>query len=240
MNKHSVSIFRTLALVGVMASLTACEPEDFTSGSHPTAVDLGLNIKWASCNVGANMPYEYGSLYSWGELDPTGEIILNITYEHLNISASELLNDYATSFFMDNSIYKHIGTDIKWSQYDVAHVEWGENWRMPTQDEVNELLTKCSWEKHVVNDVHGMKVTGPNGNSIFLPWKKRHGASGFYSYWSSTLSEDEHSAYAYEASGTHNSPDSEAFPLCRIMAALVRPVMNSFIVTEPVNSTNHR
>lgn len=80
---------------------------------------------------------------------------------------------------------------------DVAHVKWGNNWHMPTATEQLELINKCTWEKFILNDVYGHKVTGPNGNSIFLQgaynrccgnYYDEYYVSNSYCYWSSSLS----------------------------------------------------
>ena len=95
--------------------------------------------------------------------------------------------------YNDSNEYQNIGPNISGISYDVAHVKWGGSWRMPTLDEIQELCNKCSWEWTSVNGVRGHKVTGPNGNSIFLPAAGYRvddnvylrGSDGFY--WSSTL-----------------------------------------------------
>lgn len=132
-------------------------------------VDLGLSVKWATCNVGANAPEDYGNYYAWGETSTK------------------------SSYTVDNcETYEKDISDIKGTSRDVAHVKWGGTWRMPTEDECRELKDKCSWIYTTKGGINGYKVIGPNGNSIFLP------ATGFrgeqYSgdigkngnYWSST------------------------------------------------------
>ena len=140
-------------------------------------VDLGLpsGIKWATCNVGANAPEEYGDYFAWGEIIPK------------------------ESYTEDNCLtYGKSMTDISGnSQYDAATANWGGAWRMPTKAEQQELLNNCTWEWTTLNDVHGYKVTGPNGNSIFLPAAGfRSGTSSFDvgsggRYWSSTPTVDD-------------------------------------------------
>ena len=118
-----------------------------TPVSGVEAVDLGLSVKWASCNVGANSPEEYGDYFAWGEIAPKD------------------------SYTVDNSLTsgKIIGDISGNPQYDAATANWGGSWRLPTFDEIRELNLKCSWEWVTQNGVDGMRVTGPNGNSIFLP-----------------------------------------------------------------------
>lgn len=134
-------------------------------------VDLGLSVKWATCNVGAKKPSEFGGFYAWGETE---------TKERY---------DRDNSVMYDNDDID----DIQGTEYDVAYVKWGKNWRMPTEDEFEELLDECEWKWITVNKITGFKVTGPNGNSIFLPaagdydWGDKHnytGKSG--SYWTGT------------------------------------------------------
>ncbi len=141
------------------------------------AIDLGLSVKWASYNIGASKPEEYGDYYAWGE--------------------TEVKSDYSESTYQyyKNGSYIHIGDNICGTQYDVAHVKWGGKWRMPSKAELDELREKCSTEWTSLNGVNGYKVIGPNGNSIFLPATGfRHGVNfgdgteGIYGYyWLGTL-----------------------------------------------------
>lgn len=109
-------------------------------------VDLGLSVMWASWNVGAMAPEEVGNYYAWGETT-TKESYYNTDY------------NYA----------KQIPDDISSTEFDAAYVTWGENWRMPTSGEAQELAYYCDWSRAVVNGMQCYKVTGPNGNSIILP-----------------------------------------------------------------------
>ncbi len=138
-------------------------------------VDLGLpsGLKWATCNVGASSPEEYGDYYAWGEIETKSE------YRIGNCKTSE-------------KSMKDISGN---STYDVARAKWGGSWRLPTKKELEELESKCKWEWTTINGKKGYKVTGPNGNSIFLPAAGyRDGSSldvagkGGY-YWSSTPDE---------------------------------------------------
>jgi hypothetical protein len=147
---------------------------DFTNDPY-VSVDLGLSVMWAVCNVGASTPEEYGGLYSWGE--------------------TQEKKDYSEPYYTyyQNEQYQYIGVNICGTQYDVARQSWGEPWRMPTRQEVSELTSKCQWTADTVGDVKGYRVTGPNGNSIFLPSagyqdgkeRKEAGTGGFY--WTGTL-----------------------------------------------------
>ena len=113
-------------------------------------VDLGLSVKWATCNVGAKSPEEYGDYYAWGEV---------------NTKDSYTQSNSAT-------LRKDMGDIAGKARYDVARANLGEPWRMPTQAEFEELMDEdnCTWNWTVQGDVKGYKVTSKkNGNSIFLP-----------------------------------------------------------------------
>ncbi|MBR5824233.1 MAG: DUF1566 domain-containing protein [Paludibacteraceae bacterium] len=155
---------------------------------EPKAVDLGLSVKWATCNVGANSPEEYGDYFAWGEVEP------KTTYDWITYKYGD--SDQLTKY-CHNSSYGNGGfTDNKTvldPEDDAATVNWGGAWRMPTRAEQDELRKKCTWTWTTQNGVSGYKVTGPNGNSIFLPAAgymyegtlKYAGGSGHY--WSSSL-----------------------------------------------------
>lgn len=143
-------------------------------------VDLGLSVKWATCNVGASRPEEYGNYYAWGEIQ----------------IKSEYTKENSLTFKKD------MGNISGNSRYDVARAQWGSSWRLPTLTEIQELIDKCNWEWTTEGGHKGYRVTGPNGNSIFLPAAGyRYGTSvynqGSYGYsWSGALLEgDGVSAY---------------------------------------------
>ena len=159
-------------------------------------VDLGLSVKWATMNVGANAPEEYGDYFAWGETEPKDNYNWYNweTYKWCKWckGSKTTLTKYCT-----NSDYGTVDNktilDLK---DDAAHANWGGTWRMPTVDEIEELLDNCSWEWTIQNGVNGMKVTGPNGNSIFLPAAGYRYDSSLYDaggggyYWSSSLDPD--------------------------------------------------
>ena len=120
-------------------------------------VDLGLSVKWATCNVGANAPEEYGDYFAWGKTT-TKETYYEDNCPIYGLSKSEL----QSQGYID-------GEGNLTSQYDAATANWGGSWRMPTYDELNELRTKCTWTWTTQNSVKGYKVKGPSGASIFLP-----------------------------------------------------------------------
>lgn len=146
------------------------------------AVNLGLSVKWASFNLGATTSWEQGGLYLWGDVTDTGAVP---TYEAPNLE------------------------NICGSKYDIVRSMWGGKWRLPSQSEQVELIKLCSWERATVNGVRGMKVTGANGNSIFLPptgygmpqdgpigQTQRHETDGGY-YWVGESYSDNYGRFAY-------------------------------------------
>ena len=133
------------------------------------SVDLGLSVKWATCNVGANKPEEYGDYYAWGETEPKDFYFWD-TYKYCDGTYNSLTkytdSAYGKDGFSDNK-------SVLDPEDDVAHVKWGGNWRIPTKEELEELRTKCTWTSTTLNGVKGYSVTsnvdGYTDRSIFLP-----------------------------------------------------------------------
>ena len=180
-------------------------------------VDLGLSVKWATKNVGASSPSDYGDYFAWGETRPKS------SYDWIN--CFDCLDDMGNSW----GIYKIGGkTSISpTSGHDTARENWGGSWRMPTDAEMDELWTKCEWKWTSQGGHEGYKVTGPNGNSIFLSaagWRygtdtNEVGESGLY--WSSTLS----SSHSYCARGRYfNSSGHYTIYFSRSSGQSIRPV----------------
>lgn len=144
-------------------------------------VDLGLSVKWATCNIGASSESDYGSYYAWGETKTKDSYDWNNCFD--------CLDDKGDSW----RIYKEGGKRMitPSSGHDTARENWGGNWRMPTEAECVELLKKCKWKRTNKNGHGGYLVTGPNGNSIFLPaagfryQTSRSGEGSEGLYWSS-------------------------------------------------------
>lgn len=155
-------------------------------------VDLGLpsGTKWATCNVGAETIEGYGNYYAWGETEPK-EIYDWNNYRWCNGLENSLIKYCNSSDFSNNGFVDTL-TVLELDD-DVATVNWGTNWRMPTQYEMIELFSECSHEWITLNGINGRKFTGPNGNSIFLPaagLRKDNDMSYVGSevyYWTSTL-----------------------------------------------------
>ena len=203
------------ALCCVVAAFAACEPQNGPdngqngnndqnqTGNNGTGanghdyVDLGLpsGLKWATCNVGATKPEEAGNFYAWGETEPKETYDWN-TYKWATATYNddrwnlETLTKYNTS-----SSYGTVDNKtVLEPEDDVAAVNWGGQWRMPTDAKWTELRENCTWTWTTKNGVNGYKVTSNiNGNSIFLPAAGfrsdddlcRAGDTGYY--WSSSL-----------------------------------------------------
>ena len=192
------------------------------------AVDLGLSVKWATFNVGASKPEEYGCYYAWGETGPKTDYSWS-TYKYCNGSSSTLTK------YCYNSSYGNNGfTDTKTTldpDDDVAHVKWGGDWRMPTIDEFTELRNNCTWTWITLNGVNGYIVTsnksGYTDRSIFLPaagyryGTSLYGVGSYDFYWSSSLGTGRpHDAwYVYFSSGNLNT-----ISINRYNGQSVRPV----------------
>ena len=160
------------------------------TGNHEY-VDLGLSVKWATCNVGAAKPEEYGDYFAWGETQPKNTYDWS-TYKWCNGSYNTLTkyNNSSSYGTVDNKTVLD-KTD------DAAAVNWGGSWRMPTEEELTELHEQCTWTWTTQNGVYGYKVTskksGYTNKSIFLPAAgyRLDGSlawEGWYGhYWSSSL-----------------------------------------------------
>ncbi len=194
--KHIYKMLLFLAAVLLTSAFVSCEKENLGDENTPNGgigfgagnkieeheyVDLGLpsGLKWATCNVGANSPEEYGDYFAWGEIATKSE------YGEYN------------SLTYKKSIPDISGND----QYDAARANWGGTSRIPTYAEIEELKNECTWEWTSQGGHNGYEVTGKNGNSIFLPATGYRyglmlyfdGVSGFY--WSSTPHESNTNSY---------------------------------------------
>ena len=174
---------------------TPVVPEEPATDSR--AIDLGLSVKWASCNVGATKPEEYGGYYAWGETEEKSNYSWS-TYKYCN-GTYDSMTKYCTE--SDHGTVDNITTLEP--EDDVAHVKWGGSWRMPTKAEQDELRDKCTWTWTTLNGVNGYCVTGPNGNSIFLSAAGcRYGTEvsgqGSYGFYLSSSLDSGYSDLAYD------------------------------------------
>lgn len=143
--------------------------------ASPIAIDIGLSVKWASFNLGAYKPTDIGNTFYWAENLPSTPN----KPKHLKIK-SDTIGDIAGD-----------------RRYDAATNLIGENWRLPTDKECRELLDECKWEIKILDGIEGRLVTGPNGNSIFLPFNQKSYSTGTYvsgHYWTSSPHHDSESA----------------------------------------------
>lgn len=151
----------------------------FTTEEPPgDAVDLGLSVCWADRNIGASAPHEAGGLFGWA--DPTGQE-----------TSADVMSEGGA---WDSPLYggPNPPANISGTSLDIARIQWHMQWRLPTEAEISELVNECDWTWTTSNGVPGYQVTGPNGNSIFLPVTGyRFGNevfdAGFGYYWSGTL-----------------------------------------------------
>lgn len=129
-------------------------------------VDLGLpsGTLWATCNVGANSPEEYGDYFAWGETF-SKDYYDWTTYKWCNGSMDGITKYSYGSYNINFIDFK---SELE-PEDDVAYVQWGPSWRMPTKAQQDELREHCTWTWTTQNGVNGYLVIGPNGNSIFLP-----------------------------------------------------------------------
>lgn len=137
-------------------------------------VDLGLSVKWATCNVGAEKASDYGNYFGWGETKPK---------DQYTASNSKMFE-------------RGIGDVNGNPEYDAARANWGGSWRLPTKEEIKELLERCEWVKASQDGINGYKIRNRGtGNAIFIPAAGyKHGPSLYYAgesgyAWSSTPNE---------------------------------------------------
>ena len=172
-------------------NLVSFIPQNLENGYE--YVDLGLSVKWATCNVGATEPEEYGYYFAWGETKP------KFNY-HYYWDTYKLCNgkEYSLTKYNNRRNYGTIDNKtVLEAADDAATANWGGAWRMPTKAEQDELRENCTWTRTTQNGVNGYRVTSKsNGNSIFLPAAGYRsdsslnyaGSDGYY--WSRSLDTD--------------------------------------------------
>ena len=171
-----------ILLLSLMTFATSMAQDDIIlscpDDNHPHAIDLGLpsGTKWACCNVGADKPEDYGDYYAWGETETKSTYNWS-TYIHCDES-SNTCHD--------------LGSDIAGTEYDVAHIKWGNAWQTPSYEQIEELFD-LHIESTIVNGINGWKINNIKGGAnIFLPatgsyWdNKLYGINIDAYYWSST------------------------------------------------------
>lgn len=168
-------------------------------------VDLGLSAKWATCNIGATTPEGFGDYFSWGETE------VKERYSRHNYKWAKGVGIYGFRGVMPLAVpnkYNH--KDCKFTldlEDDAAHALWGGSWRMPTKEEIEELIANCSFSEVIVNDIKCYKISskkeGYTDSHIFLPASGYQaqdmnkcflsGVNSYYYYWTNTLSDAENS-----------------------------------------------
>ena len=217
------------------------------------AVDLGLEVKWASWNVGASCPEDFGDYYAWGEIEPyytnaasqsIGQSIWREGkengYDWTSYRWCDGTANYMTKYCTNakyGDIDKKKGLDLA---DDVAHAEWGDKWRMPTRNDFNKLKSYCTWTWTKENGVEGFRVTskieGYTDKSIFIPAAGLRGqmylsfVGNFGYYWTSSLTTTTMSnAYEfYFANGGSPALNNES----RCFGRTVRPVYDPELVED--------
>ena len=214
-------------------------------------IDLGLSVKWATCNVGASSPDDPGDYFAWGETVPKSEF----TWENYKFWISggwkdASFNKYTTEVGKKRDELVQMGDGIWWNMTseknrarceqsvvdyktclemsdDAAHVNWGGTWRMPTEKELSELVKKCIWTYSRL----GYRVTSEKtGNSIFLPLTGSRSGSkndSLPGIWSSTLKTDmSRFAYSIQFGYCHlwETDDVGLYARFRCYGLPVRPV----------------
>lgn len=185
---------------------------------------------WATCNVGASSPEDYGDYFAWGETigyNGGKTVFTWNTYKWCNGSATTL-----TKYSNDAVEYK---TELD-SDDDAAYFNWGSNWRMPSDYQISELRENCTWTWITLNGVNGFMVTGTNGNYIFLPAAGGRYDSDLYvaglcgGYWSRTLFANFQSwacGLYFSREGTVNDGELTEYINERRNGLSVRPVLNT-------------
>ena len=165
--------FYLFALVAICLCFVQCETEKIgQNGTHEghEYVDLGLSVKWATCNVGAIAPEGFGDYFAWGEVE-TKEVYNLKTYKHCEDTIDAITKychnkEFGLNGFVDNKLELDL-------EDDAAHVNWGGKWRIPTADELDDLRYSCTWEWTTQNGVIGLlgtsRVEGYTDRTIFFP-----------------------------------------------------------------------
>lgn len=187
----SLILFVSICFSGYIYYTTYDNVDEKITKESIEKVDLGLSVCWGNKNIGAKTEFEPGDKFAWGEIK---------TKEEFYVENSETANDSLPVLEKKGYTDKN---GILTAAHDAAtfNTTEGEGWRTPTAEEIKELMEKCKWESEYVSNTHGYRVTGPNGNSIFLPVCAEHkimhnGNWNYGHYWSSTGSNDDYTATA--------------------------------------------
>lgn len=128
---------------------------------HPHAIDMGAAGVWACCNVGASKPEDYGGYYAWGETEEKSDYSWQ-TYKYWHDKNGD-------GYYDNDGELDDLGDISGNKSYDVAAAKWGGRWRMPTLNQIQNLINNCSYKWIEVNGIYGGLFTASNGHRIFLP-----------------------------------------------------------------------
>ena len=191
-NDGEINIADVNAIIGIILKGTSVSEEH-------EYVDLGLpsGTLWATCNIGASIPEEFGDYFAWGETIPKGRYYWD-NYKWINTDAAGYRGwtKYCLSIHLGYKGYHDDKTELD-PEDDAATANWGLSARMPSEEQIQELVNYCNWQWILRNGVYGQLVTGPNGNTIFLPaagarWLEQLNSVGHCGhYWSRSLFIDE-------------------------------------------------
>ena len=220
-NLHALALNYTKGVAGEMEiaykfidSYTVADLEfaneyslSFSIVSEMEVVDLGLSVKWATCNLGASKPTEYGGYYQWAGTKDVSDTKIKLSWDNCPYHTGLSSSSGWTKYNMDPSYGTVDDKAVLESMDDAASVVLGGKWRMPTYEEWKELLNtdNCSWTWTAIDGVNGYKVqsnkSGYTDNWIFLPAAGYRNNDGFNylgssgGYWSSSLKSG-HPGYA--------------------------------------------
>lgn len=242
--KRITRVLEALILMAAVVFAAGCAPEtDPTNqggnnngengGNTETHeyVDLGLpsGTLWATCNVGATTPEDYGDFYAWGETTPKTTYDWN-TYKYCNDGNPYQLTKYCTKYncgyngFTDNLI-------TLWPTDDAATANWGNGWCMPTSEQWDELYQNTSQTWTTLNSANGRLFIASNGNSLFLPaagllyGDELIGTGNTGLYWSSSLTNPSYSAWSFYYYSDSDSYGRYDYP--RYNGQSIRPVRSA-------------
>lgn len=238
--QFAITVFEDCEQNGAIKSSTGGEDHGYTY------VDLGLSVYWATMNVGATKPEESGNYYVWGEVTTRTDyrnyqstVVKYIEWEQYTANLSTNYRYYPTKYCTASSSRSDGSYDDKTilePDDDVAHVDWGSNWRMPTLAELQELRDNCTWEWKTINNVKGCLITskkeGYTENSIFLPGVRYMSGTSLYTsggltyIWTSSLyPTDALYAYGLICSDSYGEVVISISSIKRCNGLPVRPVL---------------
>ncbi|MCQ2345832.1 MAG: DUF1566 domain-containing protein [Paludibacteraceae bacterium] len=218
--------------LALIALVTACqpkpEPDPVLTENGYEYIDLGLSVKWATMNVGAAAPEDFGYYVAWGETKNRETDTYDWAHYAFANGSGETLTKYCSNPDMGNNGFTDNKVRLD-KEDDLAAVAWGGKWRMPTQEEMQELIDRCTWTFTTLGANKGYQVVGPSGKSIFLPAGGEPQGSIYFGknkyghYWTSTNC-GANSSYSW---ALYMAPDAYTMPggNYRCSGFSVRPVL---------------